>query len=70
MLRSFFDAPESQASQPPGSIGDDPDRHLFQTEIDLRDSRFGYLSDHRITGVAWLPAAAFLEMVLEAAARL
>ena len=43
---------------------------IFQTEIGLRDSRFSYLADHRITGAVWLPGAAFLEMALEAATRL
>ena len=47
---------------------DDADRHLFQTEVDLRDSRFAYLADHRVTGEVWLPGAAFLGMALEAAA--
>ncbi|MGW1170928.1 SDR family NAD(P)-dependent oxidoreductase [Streptomyces sp. NPDC002550] len=46
---------------------DEPDRHLFQSDIDLRDSRFAYLSDHRVNGEVWLPGAAFLDMVLEAA---
>ncbi|MCH0571008.1 SDR family NAD(P)-dependent oxidoreductase [Streptomyces sp. MUM 136J] len=46
---------------------DEPDRHLFQTEIDLRDSRFAYLADHQVTGETWLPGAAFLDMALEAA---
>ncbi|MFF3986031.1 SDR family NAD(P)-dependent oxidoreductase [Streptomyces sp. NPDC001797] len=46
---------------------DEPDRHLFQSDIDLRDSRFAYLSDHRVDGEVWLPGAAFLDMVLEAA---
>ncbi|MFF4401466.1 SDR family NAD(P)-dependent oxidoreductase [Streptomyces sp. NPDC001480] len=46
---------------------DEPDRHLFQSDIDLRDSRFAYLNDHRVDGEVWLPAAAFLDMVLEAA---
>lgn len=49
---------------------DEPDRHIFQTDIDLRDSRFGYLTDHRVTGEVWLPGAAFLTMALEAAAAL
>ncbi|SES04630.1 HAD-superfamily phosphatase, subfamily IIIC/FkbH-like domain-containing protein [Streptomyces sp. yr375] len=49
---------------------DEPDRHVFQTVIDLRDARFGYLADHRVSGEVWLPAAAFLEMALEAAATL
>ncbi|MFI2435997.1 SDR family NAD(P)-dependent oxidoreductase [Streptomyces sp. NPDC018693] len=47
--------------------GDEPDRHLFQTELDLRDHRFAYLTDHRVTGEVWLPGAAFLDMALEAA---
>ncbi|GAA2483188.1 SDR family NAD(P)-dependent oxidoreductase [Streptomyces longisporus] len=46
---------------------DEADRHIFQTEIDLRDHRFAYLTDHRVTGEVWLPAAAFLDMALEAA---
>ncbi|NUP39674.1 MAG: SDR family NAD(P)-dependent oxidoreductase, partial [Streptomyces sp.] len=46
---------------------DEADRHIFQTEIDLRDGRFAYLADHRVTGELWLPAAAFLDMALEAA---
>lgn len=46
---------------------DTPDRHLFQSEIDLRDSRFAYLRDHRVAGEVWLPGAAFLELALEAA---
>ncbi|WP_257002072.1 type I polyketide synthase [Streptomyces sp. WZ.A104] len=45
---------------------DVPDRHLFDTRIDLRDRRSSYLSDHRVAGAVWLPAAAFLEMALEA----
>ncbi|MEU0395897.1 SDR family NAD(P)-dependent oxidoreductase [Streptomyces sp. NPDC006208] len=49
---------------------DEPDRHIFQTDIDLRDSRFDYLTDHRVTGEVWLPGAAFLTMALEAAAAL
>ncbi|SDZ25801.1 rifamycin polyketide synthase modules 4, 5 and 6 [Amycolatopsis xylanica] len=46
---------------------DEPGRHLYQCEIDLRDSRFGYLAEHRVNGEAWLPGAAFLGMALEAA---
>ncbi|GAA3769228.1 hypothetical protein GCM10022403_000880 [Streptomyces coacervatus] len=46
---------------------DEADRHLFQTEIDLRDSRFAYLTDHRVTGEVWLPGAAFLDLAIEAA---
>ncbi|MGW6258997.1 SDR family NAD(P)-dependent oxidoreductase [Streptomyces sp. NPDC055085] len=49
---------------------DEPGRDLFQTEIDLSDSRFAYLTDHRVTGEVWLPGAVFLNMVLEAAAEL
>ncbi|BBC38999.1 hypothetical protein SGFS_102930 [Streptomyces graminofaciens] len=49
---------------------DEPDRHLFQTDIDLRDPRFAYLTDHRVTGEVWLPAAAFLDMALEAVSAL
>ncbi|MEV7689810.1 SDR family NAD(P)-dependent oxidoreductase [Streptomyces bungoensis] len=47
---------------------DEPGRDLFQTEIDLDDSRFAYLTDHRVTGEVWLPGAAFLDLALEAAA--
>ncbi|KUM68178.1 type I polyketide synthase [Streptomyces curacoi] len=46
---------------------DEADRHLFQSEVDLRDGRFTYLTDHRVTGEVWLPGAAFLDMALEAA---
>ncbi|MFC5216490.1 SDR family NAD(P)-dependent oxidoreductase [Streptomyces coerulescens] len=46
---------------------DEADRHLFQSEVDLCDSRFAYLTDHRVTGEVWLPGAAFLDMALEAA---
>ncbi|MFD8733323.1 SDR family NAD(P)-dependent oxidoreductase [Streptomyces sp. NPDC059618] len=49
---------------------DTPGRHLFQTDIDLRDSRFAYLADHRVAGEVWLPGAAFLDMALEAASLL
>jgi len=49
---------------------DEPDRHLFDTRIDLRERRFSYLADHRVAGAVWLPAAAFLEMVLEAVSSL
>ncbi|MGX1971327.1 SDR family NAD(P)-dependent oxidoreductase [Streptomyces kronopolitis] len=49
---------------------DEPGRDLFQTEIDLNDSRFAYLTDHRVTSEVWLPGAAFLDMVLEATAEL
>ncbi|MEV0224704.1 SDR family NAD(P)-dependent oxidoreductase [Streptomyces sp. NPDC050704] len=49
---------------------DEPDRHTFQSEIDLRDSRFAYLTDHQVTGEVWLPGAAFLDMALEAGAAL
>ncbi|WP_241741100.1 type I polyketide synthase [Streptomyces sp. L2] len=48
---------------------DEPGRDLFQTEIDLDDSRFAYLTDHRVTGEVWLPGAAFLDLALEAAAQ-
>ncbi|MPY34602.1 SDR family NAD(P)-dependent oxidoreductase, partial [Streptomyces adustus] len=51
-------------------VGDEPDRHLFQTELDLDDSRFAYLSDHQVGGEVWLPGAALLGMALEAAAGL
>ncbi|WP_217213030.1 type I polyketide synthase [Streptomyces sp. AC550_RSS872] len=47
---------------------DEADRHIFQSEVDPRDSRFAYLTDHRVTGEVWLPGAAFLDMALEAAA--
>ncbi|SDP27289.1 HAD-superfamily phosphatase, subfamily IIIC/FkbH-like domain-containing protein [Streptomyces sp. cf386] len=46
---------------------DEADRHLFQSEVDLRDSRFAYLTDHKVTGEVWLPGAAFLDLALEAA---
>ncbi|KOG17709.1 type I polyketide synthase [Streptomyces viridochromogenes] len=46
---------------------DEAGRHIFQGEVDLRDSRFAYLTDHRVTGEVWLPGAAFLDMALEAA---
>ncbi|MFG1665505.1 SDR family NAD(P)-dependent oxidoreductase [Streptomyces sp. Y7] len=46
---------------------DEADRHLFQSVVDLRDSRFAELSDHRVSGEVWLPGAAFLGMALEAA---
>ncbi|MFE4819063.1 SDR family NAD(P)-dependent oxidoreductase [Streptomyces sp. NPDC056704] len=49
---------------------DEPDRHLFQADIALDDSRFAYLTDHRVTGEVWLPGAAFLDMALEAASAL
>ncbi|MFF7972345.1 SDR family NAD(P)-dependent oxidoreductase [Streptomyces sp. NPDC007905] len=49
---------------------DEPGRDLFQSEIDLNDSRFAYLTDHKVTGEVWLPGAAFLDMVLEAATTL
>ncbi|MFF7749304.1 SDR family NAD(P)-dependent oxidoreductase [Streptomyces sp. NPDC007971] len=49
---------------------DEPGRDLFQSDIDLNDSRFAYLTDHRVTGEVWLPGAAFLDMALEAAATL
>lgn len=49
---------------------DEPGRHVFQTEIDLGESRFAHLLDHRVAGELWLPAAAFLEMALEAVSAL
>ncbi|MFE9773184.1 SDR family NAD(P)-dependent oxidoreductase [Streptomyces sp. NPDC005931] len=49
---------------------DEPDRHLFQSEVDLRDRRFAYLTDHRVGGEVWLPGSAFLGMALQAAAAL
>ncbi|MEU9948220.1 HAD-IIIC family phosphatase [Streptomyces sp. NPDC047939] len=49
---------------------DEPDRHLFDTLVDLRDPRFAYLTGHQVAGTVRLPAAAFLEMALEAASSL
>ncbi|MFE9857850.1 HAD-IIIC family phosphatase [Streptomyces sp. NPDC005780] len=49
---------------------DEPDRHLFDTLVDLRDPRFAYLAGHQVAGTVRLPAAAFLEMALEAASSL
>ncbi|MGW3818685.1 SDR family NAD(P)-dependent oxidoreductase [Streptomyces sp. NPDC005046] len=49
---------------------DTPGRHIFQSDIDLRDSRFAYLTDHKVTGEVWLPGAAFLDLALEAASAL
>ncbi|MET9890342.1 SDR family NAD(P)-dependent oxidoreductase [Streptomyces sp. NPDC006465] len=49
---------------------DTPGRHIFQSDIDLRDSRFAYLTDHRVNGEVWLPGAAFLDLALEAASAL
>ncbi|MET9406277.1 SDR family NAD(P)-dependent oxidoreductase [Streptomyces sp. NPDC002935] len=49
---------------------DTPGRHIFQSDIDLRDSRFAYLTDHQVTGEVWLPGAAFLDLALEAASAL
>ncbi|MET8858512.1 SDR family NAD(P)-dependent oxidoreductase [Streptomyces sp. NPDC004579] len=49
---------------------DTPGRHIFQSDIDLRDSRFAYLNDHRVTGEVWMPGAAFLDLALEAASAL
>jgi FkbH-like protein len=46
---------------------DEAGRHTFQSEIDLRDSRFAQLTDHRVGGEVWMPGAAFLDMALEAA---
>ncbi|MGQ0842128.1 SDR family NAD(P)-dependent oxidoreductase, partial [Actinokineospora sp.] len=66
-------APASSAGRGSELLGthvefsDEPGRHLFQGEVDLRDSRFGYLADHRVNGEVWLPGAAFLEMALQAA---
>ncbi|MFJ2443922.1 SDR family NAD(P)-dependent oxidoreductase [Streptomyces sp. NPDC087658] len=45
---------------------DEPGRYLFQTDLDLREDRFAYLGDHRVSGEVWLPGAAFLEMAVEA----
>ncbi|GAA1566126.1 hypothetical protein GCM10009678_56260 [Actinomadura kijaniata] len=47
-----------------------PGRHLFEAEIDLRDDRFAYLSDHRVGGEVWLPGAVYVEMALEASGAL
>ncbi|MFD3617923.1 SDR family NAD(P)-dependent oxidoreductase [Streptomyces sp. NPDC058676] len=63
-------APKSSGSPLIGThveTSDEPGRHLFQTDVDLRDPRFAYLADHRVTGEVWLPGAAFLDMALEAA---
>ncbi|MET8100300.1 SDR family NAD(P)-dependent oxidoreductase [Streptomyces sp. NPDC005236] len=49
---------------------DTPGRHIFQSVIDLRDSRFAYLTDHRVNGEVWLPGAAFLGLALEGASAL
>ncbi|MFD9464720.1 SDR family NAD(P)-dependent oxidoreductase [Streptomyces sp. NPDC060027] len=49
---------------------DTPGRHIFQSDIDLSDSRFAYLADHRVTGEVWLPGAAFLDLALEGASAL
>uniref|UniRef100_A0AAU3HPU5 SDR family NAD(P)-dependent oxidoreductase n=1 Tax=Streptomyces sp. NBC_01393 TaxID=2903851 RepID=A0AAU3HPU5_9ACTN len=49
---------------------DTPGRHIFQSDIDLSDSRFAYLTDHRVTGEVWMPGAAFLDLALEAASAL
>ncbi|MFJ6436801.1 HAD-IIIC family phosphatase [Streptomyces sp. NPDC091416] len=49
---------------------DEPDRHLFDTLVDLRDPRFAYLTGHQVAGTVRLPAAAFLDMALEAASSL
>ncbi|WP_326661117.1 HAD-IIIC family phosphatase [Streptomyces sp. NBC_00385] len=49
---------------------DEPDRHLFDTVVDLRDPRFAYLAGHQVAGTVRLPAAAFLGMALEAASSL
>ncbi|MEV6191898.1 SDR family NAD(P)-dependent oxidoreductase [Streptomyces sp. NPDC051920] len=49
---------------------DTPGRHIFQSDIDLRDSRFAYLRDHQVTGEVWMPGAAFLDLALEAASTL
>ncbi|MET8831989.1 SDR family NAD(P)-dependent oxidoreductase [Streptomyces sp. NPDC004610] len=76
--RHWLAAPPASAPAGPGSpllgthleSSDEPGRHLFQTELDLRDERFAYLADHRVDGEIWLPAAAFLAMTLEAAASL
>ncbi|MEV6841697.1 type I polyketide synthase, partial [Streptomyces sp. NPDC051133] len=46
---------------------DEPGRHVFQSDIDLRDSRFAYLTEHKVNGEVWLPGAAFLDLALEAA---
>ena len=45
-----------------------PDTYLWNVEISL--ARYPYLADHVVNGVVVLPAAAFLEMVLEAAGQI
>jgi FkbH-like protein len=49
---------------------DDPGRHVFEADLDLAQAEYGYLEDHRVGSNIWLPGAALLEMVLEAARRL
>ncbi|MFJ3234309.1 SDR family NAD(P)-dependent oxidoreductase [Streptomyces sp. NPDC086787] len=48
------------------AASDEPDKDIFQSEIDLRDTRFTYLTDHQVTGEVWLPGAAFLDLAVEA----
>ena len=48
-----------------------PDRpSTWQWELDVRAGTFGYIDQHRVQGRAMMPAAAFVEMVLEAATEL
>ncbi|MFG2637990.1 SDR family NAD(P)-dependent oxidoreductase [Streptomyces sp. NPDC048362] len=48
---------------------DDPGRDIFESEINLSFHQFDYLTDHQVDGQVWLPGAAFLDMALEAAAK-
>jgi FkbH-like protein len=75
----FWSSPASAAATGPGDTpfvrthveaSDEPSRDTFETEVDLRDPRFAYLSDHVVAGAVWLPASAFLEMAFEAAGML
>ena len=72
----FWSPPEAAHSAGPADTplvhahvtpSDEPERDIFEAEVDLRDPRFAYLGDHRVGGAIWLPAAAFLEMAFEAA---
>ena len=56
----FLSAPVTSSTQ--------PNTHLWNVEISL--ARYPYLSDHVVNDVVVLPAAVFLEMVLEAAGQL
>ena len=49
---------------------DQPGRHVFESDIDLKDTTYSYLKDHRVLGAVWLPGAALLEMALEAMTQL